>query len=147
MKMRKIYLIVVVLVFVAIYGCKKDNSSIGVNASLSFKVNGVAKSTNTISITNTTNPSEMVVLANLNTTESIYFTIKNPKIGSFDVSTGSATITYAADTVATSIYNGVAGTVTLTSYSGNTATGSFQFTGSNVAHSSLNITEGLFQTN
>src|ERR1700679_4159343 len=118
MKIKKSYLIIVALFFVAIYSCKKNNPSPAVSVNASFKVNGVAKSTNTISTTTTTNPSQMLFLATFNTGESLYFTITNPKVGSFDVSSGAATITYAADTASTDIYKGATGTVTLTSYSG-----------------------------
>lgn len=147
MRLYKSYLLVFALCFLALYGCKKSSSSPAVNASVAFQVDGVAKSTNTITTTNTQSPAKLQVLATFSTGEKLYFTINNPKVGTFDVSSGAATITYAIDTTALHIYNGATGSVVLNTYTSSSASGTFQFTGRNVTAAATQITEGTFQSN
>lgn len=82
-----------------------------------------------------------------NTGEQLSITINNVKAGTFDIATGAAVANYLISNTAVDSYAGTVGTVTISSFTNSSVTGSFQFTGTNLASTSIAITGGTFQAN
>jgi hypothetical protein len=142
--MKLIKLSLLILVVCGLSSCKKNNSnSPSVTSSLSLKVNGVSKSTNTITTNYSKSTNILQVEGVFNTGEQLSITINNVKAGTFDIATGAA----VADYLISNSYAGTIGTVTISSFTNSSVTGSFQFTGVNQASTSIAITEGTFQAN
>ncbi|MDB5123220.1 MAG: hypothetical protein JWP94_1349 [Mucilaginibacter sp.] len=147
MKLIKLSLLIF-LVCGLLYSCKKSNSnSPSVTPSFSLKVNGVSKSTNTITTTYSKSTNILQVEGVFNTGEMLSITINNVKAGTFDIAAGAAVADYLISNTAVDSYAGTVGTVTISSFTNSSVTGSFQFTGANLASTSVAITEGTFQAN
>jgi hypothetical protein len=147
MKLIKSGLLLFVVCGLLAGSCKKTNHSPSVTASLSFKANGVAKSTNTITTNYSQSSNTLQLTAVLTNGEILSLAINNVKAGTFDVATGAAAVNYTVGSTAIDSYTGTTGNVTISSFTSSTVTGTFQFTGVNTASTSMAITEGAFQAN
>jgi hypothetical protein len=64
--------------------------------------------------------------------------------GSFDINTVTASAAFTDNTG--TAYNGVSGTITITSLTSRTIAGTFQFTGTDASGINCTVTNGVFQT-
>lgn len=148
MKLIKLSLLILVVCGLLYSSCKKSNSNSPlVTPSFSLKVNGISKSTNTITTNYSKSTNILQVEGVFNTGEQLSITINNVKAGTFDIATGAAVADYLISNNAVDSYAGTVGTVTISSFTNSNVTGSFQFTGTNLASTSIAITGGTFQAN
>jgi hypoxanthine phosphoribosyltransferase len=148
MKLIKLSLLIFVVCGLLYSSCKKSNSnSPSVTPSFSLKVNGVSKSTNTITTNYSKSTNVLQVEGVFNTGEMLSITINNVKAGTFDIAAGAAVADYLISNATVDSYAGTVGTVTISSFTNSSVTGSFQFTGTNLTSTSIAITAGTFQAN
>jgi hypothetical protein len=143
MKQIKSTLLILTLCALVFSSCKKSSTNPTFSTSISFKINGTAKSsTNLTAVYDHTQNTLQVISAF--SAESVTLVIENVKTGAFDVSTGGALVAYSNSSDS---FTGSVGNVTITSFTNDTVTGTFQFTGTGAISSSNTavVTEGKFQ--
>jgi hypothetical protein len=145
MKTMKWAFLALTLFAFAFNSCKKSSSNPPkASNSISFKLNGTAYSASNITAVDSSGTLQVVGIIN-STTDIDLVVISNLKVGSFDMASGAATALFISG--ASNDYEGVAGTLTITSLTSTTVAGTFSFTGTNIINNGTGtFTSGTFQT-
>jgi len=72
--------------------------------------------------------------------------VSNVKVGTFDLSNGNATLSFANGTNAPDTFVSNSGSLVITQFTSTEIVGTFQFTGTNSSNVTMSITEGRFLT-
>jgi len=142
MKLLKWTFLAATLLTFSLSACKKSASNAKVNNSLSLKFNGTAYSTSNVS--GSYGSGVLQIIGTFNTPANVYLAVDSAKTGTFDLAThGSATFSLSQGNA----YFVDSGTITITSFTGSTVAGTFQFNGTNISNgSTCVVTSGTFQT-
>lgn len=113
---------------------------------ITFKVDGVAKSANLNFGTIYQSGNTLQILGQLTGTEGINLSVTNVAVGTFDIVTTNAILSYSTTSTYADTWLGSSGTLVVTSLTSDTITGTFQFIGTSTGSSATkSITDGAFK--
>jgi hypothetical protein len=145
MTMKNLKPILLICMFMAIISasCKKSDNNISTSISVSLKFNGSAKSSSTVIADYIKSESNLQVIGKFGN-EAVSISIANIKVGTFDVATDGALVSYATTADFSNTYLGTTGTVVITSFTSDKVTGTFNFVGTTIDGRNGTVTEGKF---
>ena len=148
--MKKIKIAVLLLSVFALLSssCKKSAATNPTpTQSISLKFNGTVKSSNVATADYIKSQQSLQIIGKFGG-EGVSLLIENVKVGTFDVASSGALLTYSTISDFKDTYIADTGTVTITSFTSTTVSGTFQFSGTlpNTPSTGV-ITEGKFQVN
>lgn len=144
--MKTIKPILAVCMFLAFISasCKKSNTNPTSGAvSISLKFKGTAKTSGTVVADYIKSENNLQILGKFGN-EGVSLSIANVKVGTFDVATDGALVSYSTTADFNNTYMGTTGTVVITAFSSTSVTGTFNFTGSTIDGRTGAVTEGKF---
>lgn len=148
MKFVKLVLIVFsVAAVIAISSCKKSSTSPNTAVEISFKVNDTAKNADLIVTDLDKSTNTLQVSGTVGLTGAISLSIKNPKVGTFDVATDGLALIYSTQADVKDTFTAISGTVVITSLTNSLVTGTFQFNAVSGQETTAAITNGVFRAN
>src|ERR1700753_2713012 len=123
--------------------CSKKNNPAPANSTVSLKFNSSSLSTSNITVSYASNTTTITGLFLGQST--VQLSIPNPKIGTFDITTSGAAISFANGTSSQDVYKANTGTIVVTSLTSTTISGTFEGTANNLGGDNATITNGHFQ--
>jgi hypothetical protein len=146
MDMKNFKPTLLLFLFLGILGvssCKKSSTKPQTAASsVSVKFNGTAYTATNITASYSKSQNALQIVA-INGNVTTYLVVTNVKVGSFDLSTGGAAVTFS---IGTDAYTATSGTLVITAFTSTTVTGTFQFVGTDLSSKTGTGTDGTFNT-
>jgi hypothetical protein len=137
-------LLILVLCTLGFNSCKNEIIDFNTVNYLTATVDGVEESS--LAVGGLITGGQLAIVCKLNGTEVITLAIKNAKVGTFDVVADNLLLGYTTDSTYGNSYLGTTGTVKISSLTTTTASGTFEFIGTDSKTSDTKtITSGLFK--
>jgi hypothetical protein len=136
--------LVLALAVLALSSCNKNAPLPAVKSSVAFQFNGTPRSTSNVIATNYITQNSLEIIGQISSTEQIILQFDTLKTGTFNVATNGVVLGYSPDNIAADACFGATGTITLSSFVGTTATGTFSVTAKNSLNVDGVITQGTF---
>jgi len=140
-KIKYLYIIAAACALLFFSCSKKSNPAPA--QSISLKFNGTAYSTT--NLTANTSDNLTVISGEFVGQSVVLIDIPNAKVGSFDIPSSGANVSFANGSGAQNVYTANTGNITVTSMTSTSIAGTFEFTGNNVGGSPATVTSGQFQ--
>lgn len=144
MKIIKSSLLILALCGLVLSSCKKSGSSPSTTVSMSLKFNGTAKNTSIVVASYYVSENTLQVIGTFNSTEAVSLMINNIKTGTFALPSNDIVASYSTSADFANTYLGDTGSITITSFTSDAVSGTFQFTGTNPSNATGAVTEGKF---
>jgi|GEM_PF-4475657 len=141
---RSILLIFIVFAFACSSCNKSDTNPLIIDISL--KLNGALKSSGSPVAVYYQSSKTLQVSGIFNAIESVSFTVNSVSVGSFDIAADNLTVTYSPDANYLDTFFASSGNITITSFTNNLVSGTFNFIGPNAENVIGTITSGKFQS-
>ena len=132
------------LCVVAFSSCKKNHVNPQVTTNISFKFNGASKTATTVFATYYTGLNSLQVIGQISPTEQIALEIDTVKTKIFDLGNSGVIASYSPDNTFKNTYFGTNGTITITTFTNNAVSGTFNFTGQDSSKVVGTVTQGTF---
>jgi hypothetical protein len=144
MKSIKLSLLILALCGLVLSSCKKSsNPAPAAAVSMSLTFNGTAKNTNVVVATYYTSENTLQLIGTFNT-EAVSIMIQNIQTGTFTLPSDNVLATYSTANNFADTYLGSTGSITITSFTSDAVSGTFQFTGTNTSNANGVVTGGKF---
>jgi hypothetical protein len=147
-----------ILVVILLNSCEKEaGHAVGAGSTttgstnssyyITFKVDGVAKSAVSSVSTIYQSGNTLQIIGQLAGTDLINLSTNNVAVGTFDIVTTNAILSYSTVSTYTDTWLGLSGSLTVTALTSDTITGTFAFTATNTGSTTSTkvITEGAFK--
>jgi hypothetical protein len=146
MKQIRTILFMLAAFTLALTSCKKDSNKPGNTPSVSFKLNGTSQTTANVVGTYVKSENTIQVIGQLGNGIALQLMVENVKVGSFDLADANQQVlaAYTTGSQLEDIYTGNTGNITITSFSGTSVSGTFQFVATNTLNDSKTISNGTF---